>query len=63
MICIQLTPEHEKEWYDHCLTAVDVKHSPPFYKAQCKAFIKSYEMKHGVDLPTFMDPIHGDKDE
>ena len=63
MICIQITPEEEKQWYDHCKLSLDVAHSPPFYLAQCKAYIRSYEMKHSDELPSFIDNVHGDDDE
>jgi len=62
MICIQLTPENEKRWYEHCLIAVGVKHSPPFYTAMCKAYIKAYNMQHSDELPP-INNVDGDNND
>jgi len=62
VICLQLSPDTEREWYEHCIETLKRKACPPFYSEQCKAFIKAYDMKNGTELPSFIDVIHGDKD-
>jgi len=59
MICVQVSEQTESEMYKHYVQSLKIKHSPPFYVEMAEAYIKSYEFKHGSDLPVIDDiPKH-----